>query len=65
MVKGFPLIEKPDSICEGCILGKQHTLPLSALHSRTLTLHPFDTLSIYVVRKSPQLLAMSPSMQLA
>jgi len=24
MVKGFPLIEKPDSLCEGCIFGKQH-----------------------------------------
>ena len=24
MVKGLPLIEKPDNICEGCILGKQH-----------------------------------------
>ena len=24
MVKGFPFIEKPDSLCEGCILGKQH-----------------------------------------
>eukprot|EP00253_Pinus_taeda_P002334 PITA_02334 len=24
MVKGLSLIEKPDSLCEGCILGKQH-----------------------------------------
>ena len=24
MVNGLPFIEKPDSICEGCILGKQH-----------------------------------------
>lgn len=24
MVKGLPLIEKPGSVCEGCILGKQH-----------------------------------------
>ena len=24
MVKGLPLIEKPENICEGCILGKQH-----------------------------------------
>ena len=24
MLKGFPLIEKLDSLCEGCILGKQH-----------------------------------------
>eukprot|EP00253_Pinus_taeda_P018707 PITA_18707 len=24
MVRGLPLIEKPDNICEGCILGKQH-----------------------------------------
>eukprot|EP00253_Pinus_taeda_P036285 PITA_36285 len=24
MVKGLPLIEKPDSLCESCILGKQH-----------------------------------------
>jgi len=24
MVKGLPLIEKSHSICEGCILGKQH-----------------------------------------
>ena len=24
MVRGFPLIEKPDNQCEGCILGKQH-----------------------------------------
>ena len=24
MVKGFPLIQKPKSVCEGCILGKQH-----------------------------------------
>eukprot|EP00253_Pinus_taeda_P025032 PITA_25032 len=24
MVKGLPLIEKPYSLCEGCILGKQH-----------------------------------------
>ena len=24
MVKGLPLIEKLDSLCEGCILGKQH-----------------------------------------
>jgi hypothetical protein len=24
MVNGLPLIEKPDRICEGCILGKQH-----------------------------------------
>ena len=25
MVKGFPLIEKPERVCEGCIFGKQHT----------------------------------------
>jgi hypothetical protein len=24
MVKGFPLIEIPERICEGCIFGKQH-----------------------------------------
>lgn len=24
MVRGLPLIEKPDNFCEGCILGKQH-----------------------------------------
>ena len=24
MVKGFPLIEKPERICEGCIFGKKH-----------------------------------------
>jgi len=24
MVKGFPLIEKLDRLCEGCTLGKQH-----------------------------------------
>ena len=24
MVKGLPLIEKPDNLCEGCILFKQH-----------------------------------------
>jgi hypothetical protein len=24
MVKGFPLIEKLERICEGCIFGKQH-----------------------------------------
>ena len=24
MVSGLPFIEKPDSLCEGCILGKQH-----------------------------------------
>ena len=24
MVKGLPLLEKPDNLCEGCILGKQH-----------------------------------------
>eukprot|EP00253_Pinus_taeda_P022387 PITA_22387 len=24
MVIGLPLVEKPDSLCEGCILGKQH-----------------------------------------
>ena len=24
MIKGLPLIENPDSLCEGCILGKQH-----------------------------------------
>lgn len=24
MVRGLPLIEKPDSVCKGCILGKQH-----------------------------------------
>ena len=24
MVKGFPLIEKPERVCEGCIFGKQH-----------------------------------------
>ena len=24
MVRGLPLIKKPDSLCEGCILGKQH-----------------------------------------
>ena len=24
MVKGLPLIEKPNNLCEGCILGKQH-----------------------------------------
>ena len=33
MVKGLPLIEKPDSLCEGCILGKQHreTFPAGKL----------------------------------
>lgn len=25
MVKGLPLIEKMDSLCEGCILGEQHS----------------------------------------
>ena len=25
VVKGLPLIEKPERICEGCIFGKQHT----------------------------------------
>ena len=25
MVKGLPLIEKPDNICEGCIFGKKHS----------------------------------------
>jgi hypothetical protein len=24
MVKGLPLIEKPERICEGCIFGKKH-----------------------------------------
>lgn len=24
MLKGFPLIEKPERVCEGYILGKQH-----------------------------------------
>ena len=24
MVKGFPLIDKPEIFCEGCIFGKQH-----------------------------------------
>ena len=24
MVKGLPIIDKPDRICEGCIFGKQH-----------------------------------------
>jgi len=24
MVKGLPLVEKPNNLCEGCILGKQH-----------------------------------------
>ena len=24
MVKGLPLIEKPNNLCEGCILGKQY-----------------------------------------
>ena len=24
MVKGFPLINKPEIVCEGCIFGKQH-----------------------------------------
>ena len=24
MVRRLPLIEKPDNLCEGCILGKQH-----------------------------------------
>ena len=24
ILRGLPLIEKPDSLCEGCILGKQH-----------------------------------------
>ena len=24
MVKGFPLIDKPKRVCEGCIFGKQH-----------------------------------------
>ena len=33
MVKGFPLIEKLDNLCEGCILGKQHreTFPIGKL----------------------------------
>ena len=25
MVKGFPLIDKPERVCEGCIFGKQHS----------------------------------------
>ena len=45
MVRGLPLIEKPDSLCEGCILGKQNResfpsgksirakAPLEILHS--------------------------------
>ena len=30
MVKGLPLIDKPDRVCEGCIFGKQHrdTIPV-------------------------------------
>ena len=24
MVKGFPLINRPERVCEGCIFGKQH-----------------------------------------
>ena len=34
MVKGLPLIEKPERICEGCILGKQHreSFPISKSH---------------------------------
>ena len=24
MVKGFPLIDRPERVCEGCIFGKQH-----------------------------------------
>ena len=33
MVKGLPLIEKPDSLCEGCIYGKKHreTFPVGKL----------------------------------
>eukprot|EP00253_Pinus_taeda_P035154 PITA_35154 len=33
MVKGLPLIEKPDSVCEGCILGKQHRETFPARNS--------------------------------
>jgi len=55
-----------------CLLGllhhnqvvAQHTLPLSAFHSRTLILRPFDTLSIYVAQQSPSQYALSPSLQL-
>ena len=55
MVRGLPLIEKPESICEGCILGKQHRetfpagksmrakAPLEIVHS--VLCGPMQTLS--------------------
>ena len=38
MVKGFPLIDKPKRVCEGCIFGKQHreTFPVKKSY-RTCT----------------------------
>ena len=38
MVKGFPLIDRPESVCEGCIFGKQHrdTFPvINSYRART------------------------------
>ena len=33
MVKGFPLIDKPERACEGCIFGKQHRETFSVRNS--------------------------------
>jgi len=56
MVKGFPLIDRPERVCEGCIFGKQHRdtfpvrnsyraqTPLEIVHSDICG--PLQTLSI-------------------
>ena len=47
MVKGLPLVKKLDSICEGCILGKQHRETFPARKSvRTKT--PLETIHSYL-----------------
>ena len=45
-VQGFPLINKPERVCEGCIFGKQHReifLVEKSYRARTpLEIMPFD-----------------------
>ena len=35
MVKGFPLIDRPERFCEGCIFGKQHKETILVVKSYT------------------------------